>query len=140
MSQLQQLRSSSAGRSDPEPVAPLVGVITKRGFGIPWFPAAQNCTALPLFPSVRSERRDPARVLRCHLQANNRLTLKPIVVFVNVFHLSLKKPNDSAASRHMWLLPFILLFLFSYVIKDIFVYFQTSLLPSAAFCPVLAAC
>lgn len=42
-------------------------------------------------------------VINCHMWANKGAILKPFVVFVNVFHLSLKRPNDFVVSWCMWL-------------------------------------
>lgn len=44
-----------------------------------------------------------AGVIKCHMWMNKGATLKPFVVFVNVFHLSLKRLNDFVVSWCMWL-------------------------------------
>lgn len=44
-----------------------------------------------------------AGVINCHMWMNKGAILKPFVVFVNVFHLSLKRPNDFVVSWCMWL-------------------------------------
>lgn len=44
-----------------------------------------------------------AGVINCHMWMNKGARLKPFVVFVNVFHLSFKRPNDFAVSWCMWL-------------------------------------
>lgn len=44
-----------------------------------------------------------AGVIKCHMWMNKGAILKPFVVFVNVFHLSLKRLNDFVVSWCMWL-------------------------------------
>lgn len=50
----------------------------------------------------QTRERSGAGVIECHMWMNKGATLKPFVVFVNVFHLSLKRLNDFAVSWCMW--------------------------------------
>lgn len=51
---------------------------------------------------TQTHERSGAGVIECHMWMNKGAILKPFVVFVNVFHLSLKRLNDFVVSWCMW--------------------------------------
>lgn len=59
--------------------------------------------------SLNTRTTQPVRqtkLILCHMWMNKGAILKPFVVLVNVFHLSLKRPNDFVVSWCMWLVAF----------------------------------